>query len=237
MNVPDEDSIFVIDSLLAYNSHPCCKHIPIFHTFTKSTNPSLSLLFRNVLYDSGSFWKGLLTFHSFIHYLFGSTKLVLVIMSIIFRDPFFDNFDDILVSTFPKQHDLDSWFNDGIRRDVITPFSGFGRMDMKENEKEYEMSVDLPGMDKSEIKMHVENNGLVIEGERKSEEGERKSEKKEEKDKCHFCERHFGSFHREVSLPKNANVDGINAMYENGVLKVVIPKKEESAQKKQICVN
>ena len=68
-------------------------------------------------------------------------------------------------------------------------------------------------------------------------EGERKSEKKEEKDKYHFCERHFGSFHREVSLPKNANVDGINAMYENGVLKVVIPKKEEGASKKQICVN
>ena len=60
-------------------------------------------------------------------------------MSIIFRDPFFDNFDDILVSTFPKQHDLDSWFNDGIRRDVITPFSGFGRMDMKENEKDEEV--------------------------------------------------------------------------------------------------
>ena len=152
-------------------------------------------------------------------------------MSIIFRDPFFDNFDDILVSTFPKQHDLDSWFNDGIRRDVITPFSGFGRMDMKENEKEYEMSVDLPGMDKSEIKMHVEDNGLVIEG-------ERKSEKKEDKDKYHFCERHFGSFHREVSLPENANVDAINAMYDNGVLKVVIPKKEENkAGRKQICVN
>ena len=162
------------------------------------------------------------------HKLFDLQKLL--IMSIIFRDPFFDGFDDLLVSTYPRQHDLDAWFDDGVRRDVITPFSGFGRMDMRENEKEYEMSVDLPGMDKSEIKMHVENNGLVIEG-------ERKSEKKEEKDKYHFCERHFGSFHREVSLPKNANVDGINAMYENGVLKVVIPKKEEGASKKQICVN
>ena len=99
------------------------------------------------------------------HKLFDLQKFV--IMSIIFRDPFFDGFDDLLVSTYPRQNDLDSWFDDGIRRDVITPFSGFGRMDMKENEKEYEMSVDLPGMDKSEIKMHVEDNGLVIEGERK----------------------------------------------------------------------
>ena len=101
---------------------------------------------------------------------------------------------------------------------------------MKENEKEYELKVDLPGMDKSEIKMTVENNGLVIEG-------ERKSEKKEEKDKYHFTERHYGSFHREVSLPKNANVEAINAVYENGVLNVVIPKKEEKEGKKQICVN
>ena len=150
-------------------------------------------------------------------------------MSIIFRDPFFDSFDDLLVSAFPKQHD--DWFDDGVRRDMITPFSGFGRMDMKETDKEYELKVDLPGMDKSEIKMTVENNGLVIEG-------ERKSEKKEEKDKYHFTERHFGSFHREVSLPKNANVEAINAVYENGVLNVVIPKKEEATeQKKQICVN
>ena len=150
-------------------------------------------------------------------------------MSIIFRDPFFDNFDDLLVSAFPNQRD--NWFDDGVRRDMITPFSGFGRMDMKENEKEYELKVDLPGMDKSEIKMTVENNGLVIEG-------ERKSEKKNKKDKCHFTERHYGSFHREVSLPKNANVEAINAVYENGVLNVVIPKKEEEKEgKKQICVN
>ena len=150
-------------------------------------------------------------------------------MSIIFRDPFFDNFDDLLVSAFPKQHD--DWFDDGVRRDMITPFSGFGRMDMKETDKEYELKVDLPGMDKSEIKMTVENNGLVIEG-------ERKSEKKNKKDKCHFTERHYGSFRREISLPKNANVDAISAVYENGVLDVAIPKMEEaSEQKKQICVN
>ena len=150
-------------------------------------------------------------------------------MSIIFRDPFFDNFDDLLVSAFPKQHD--DWFDDGVRRDMITPFSGFGRMDMKETDKEYELKVDLPGMEKSEIKMTVENNGLVIEG-------ERKSEKKNKKDKCHFTERHYGSFRREISLPKNANVEAISAVYENGVLDVTIPKKEEaSEQKKQICVN
>ena len=150
-------------------------------------------------------------------------------MSIIFRDPFFDNFDDLLVSAFPNQRD--NWFDDGVRRDVITPFSGFGRMDMKENDKEYELKVDLPGMEKSEIKMTVENNGLVIEG-------ERKSEKKNKKDKCHFTERHYGSFRREISLPKNANVEAISAVYENGVLDVTIPKKEEaSEQKKQICVN
>ena len=48
----------------------------------------------------------------------------------------------------------------------------------------------------------------------------------------------FGSFHREVALPKNADADKINAVYENGVLNVVIPKKEDKKpERKQISVN
>ena len=81
--------------------------------------------------------------------------------------------------------------------------------------------------------MSSEENKLVIEG-------ERKSEKKEDDDKTkvHFVERHFGSFHREVCLPGNALMDGIDAKYENGVLKVCIPKeKKVESTKKQITVN
>ena len=116
-----------------------------------------------------------------------------------------------------------------LRRDVITPYSGFGRMDMRENEKDYELSVDIPGMEKGDIKISTENNILVIEG-------ERKEEKTSEKDKVHFMERHYGSFRREISLPSNVKTDDIAAVYNNGVLKLHIPKVEQHSSKKSITV-
>lgn len=156
-------------------------------------------------------------------------------MSFIFRDPFFNVFDDYL-SSLPSMNS--SWLTDDenadskVRRDVITPFSGFGRMDLHETDKDYELTMDLPGMDKSEINISTENNKLVIEGERKEEKKEDDKEKK-----CHFMERHFGSFHREVALPKNTNSENIGAVYENGVLKINIPKMEVESGKKTVTVN
>ena len=156
-------------------------------------------------------------------------------MSFVFRDPFFDAFDDFVNYSIPSYvaigDDKDNKKDavQKVRRDVITPFSGFGRMDLHENDKSYEMKVDIPGMKKEDIKLTTEENKLVIEG-------ERKDEKKD--DKCHFVERHFGSFHREVCLPVNAEMDKISASYENGVLSVSVPKKEEvKPTKKQITVN
>ena len=156
-------------------------------------------------------------------------------MSFVFRDPFFDAFDDFVNYSVPSYvaigDDKDNKKDavQKVRRDVITPFSGFGRMDLHENDKSYEMKVDIPGMKKEDIKLSSEENKLVIEG-------ERKDEKKD--DKCHFVERHFGRFHREVCLPGNAEMDKISAAYENGVLKVSVPKKAEpTTTKKSITVN
>lgn len=102
-------------------------------------------------------------------------------------------------------------------------------MDMRESEKGYELSVDIPGMEKENIKISTENNILVIEG-------ERKEEKTSEQDKVHFMERHYGSFRREISLPSNVKTDDIVAMYNNGVLKLHIPKAEQHSSKKSITV-
>lgn len=162
-------------------------------------------------------------------------------MSFVLRDPFFDGFEDLMSTGWPfssvrsypfavedkKNDELDN--PKRLRRDVITPFSGFGRMDMQEKEKEYELSVDIPGMNKDDIKITTENNMLVIEGERKQE-----TREDDKKKKYHFMERHYGSFRRELSVPANANTDKICATYENGVLKVAIPKMELPVNKKQI---
>ncbi|OAO15414.1 Heat shock protein [Blastocystis sp. ATCC 50177/Nand II] len=152
-------------------------------------------------------------------------------MSFVFRDPFFDAFDDYLTNSMPCYCAIDNddeknsavQKNPKVRRDVITPLSGFGRMDVHENENEYEVDVDIPGMSKEDIKVSSEENKLVIEG-------ERKSEKKEDDDKTNF--------HREVCLPGNALMDKIEAKYEDGVLKVCVPKeKKVESSKKQITVN
>ena len=116
--------------------------------------------------------------------------------------------------------------------DDMKSWSGFGRLDVKENDKEYEVNVDLPGMKKEDIKVSCEEDKLVIEG-------ERKEEKKEENEKknIHVSERHFGSFYRAMSLPKNVDCSKIGATYENGVLRVIVPKNEEECSKKMITVN
>ncbi|OAO15738.1 Heat shock protein [Blastocystis sp. ATCC 50177/Nand II] len=165
-------------------------------------------------------------------------------MSFIFRDPFFDGFDDFMNGAFsskfmnpdrwgiedevaPKKHakKASAKNHDSLvavsKNNKITPFSGFGRMDMRESDKDYQLSVDIPGMDKDGIKVTSENNVLVIEG-------ERKQEKESKKD---------GNFRREMSIPSNADATKINAVYENGVLKVVIPKVEKKVEKKMITVN
>lgn len=177
-------------------------------------------------------------------------------MSFILRDPFFDGFDDFMEMTYPfgmfrrtpmgvleddqtKVHgkkakaDHNGALTKVDTKGMLTPFSGFGRMDMHESDKSYDLSVDMPGMKKDEIQVTAEDNTLVIKGERKQEQ-----EKEDKKGKYHFVERHFGSFHREMSIPKNADCEKISATYENGVLKVTIPKvATPAASKKAITVN
>ena len=114
---------------------------------------------------------------------------------------------------------------------INNDLSMFGTMDMKENENAYELSVDLPGLQKEDIQISFEKGQLVIEGERKEE------VKEDTKGTIHWSERHFGSFYRSIHLPENVNYDGIEANYDKGVLKVILPKKETVCNKKFICVN
>lgn len=96
------------------------------------------------------------------------------------------------------------------------------KMDVKETEKSYEIAVDLPGVDKKDIKLSIEDNMLTITA-------ERQAMKKEEGDSFKRMERFSGVASRSMSLPENVDVDNIEASNENGVLHVKIPKKPEQA--------
>jgi len=98
-------------------------------------------------------------------------------------------------------------------------------VDMFERENEVIVRAEIPGMSKEDIDISVLGNILIISGERKTEE-----EVKEDDYYC--CERSYGSFQRDISLPQGVDAENIKASYKNGILEVVLPKKEEAKPKK-----
>lgn len=102
-------------------------------------------------------------------------------------------------------------------------------VDIAETEHELVVKADLPGVDAKDLDIRVENNVLTIRG-------ERKFEKKVNEDNYLRVERAYGSFTRSFSLSNTVNSEAIKADYQNGVLSLSIPKREE-AKPKQIKVN
>ena len=102
-------------------------------------------------------------------------------------------------------------------------------VDIYETEHELVVKADLPEIDPKDLDIRVENNILTICG-------ERKFEKKVNEDNYLRVERAYGSFSRSFSLANTVNAEAIKADYQNGVLTLTIPKREE-AKPKQIKVN
>ena len=98
-------------------------------------------------------------------------------------------------------------------------------MEVVEKENEYLLKAELPGMKKDDIDISVEEDTLIIKGERRAEE-----EKKGEG--YHLCERCYGSFERSIALPKAIESEKVKACYENGLLELTIPKAPEAQPKK-----
>jgi HSP20 family protein len=102
-------------------------------------------------------------------------------------------------------------------------------VDIYETEHELVVKADLPEVDSKDLDIRVENNILTIRG-------ERKFEKNVNQENYLRVERAYGSFARSFTLANTVNSDAIKADYQNGVLILTIPKKEE-AKPKQIKIN
>ena len=100
--------------------------------------------------------------------------------------------------------------------------------DISENDKEYLIRAELPGVRKEDVKVNLSNGLITIEG-------ERRQDKQEKGEKFHRVERFYGSFSRRFSLPDNIKAEGVRSDYKDGVLAVHIPKAEKE-QPKQIPV-
>ena len=98
-------------------------------------------------------------------------------------------------------------------------------VDLREEDHQYVIDVELPGIKKEDIEVHMENNLLTIRGERHfREEAKREG--------YHRVERAYGKFARSFSLPTRVNPEGISASYKDGILEVLVPKAEESKPKR-----
>ncbi|HCA56659.1 MAG TPA: molecular chaperone, partial [Blastocatellia bacterium] len=94
-------------------------------------------------------------------------------------------------------------------------------VDIYEDENRLIVEAELPGMNREDFEVSVENNVLTLKG-------ERKFEKKTEGDNYHRVERAYGSFTRQFTLPQTITAEGATADFENGVLRVALPKREET---------
>jgi HSP20 family protein len=88
-----------------------------------------------------------------------------------------------------------------------------------ENTKDYRVELAAPGLDKKDFVVEIKDNVLKVSVEKKEE----KEEKKENYRRREFC---YNSFYRSFTLPENLLTDKVNAKYENGVLHIVLPKKQ-----------
>ena len=132
-------------------------------------------------------------------------------------------------SLMPFGSDFDQFFNRAMRNwpfnwpEIAPPsepralraFDHVPKVEVKENGKTYNVSVELPGLDEKDVKVLVEDDMLTISGEKKVERSD---------DKTHYSERSYGSFTRAFTLPSDADRDDISANFSKGLLTLQIAK-------------
>ncbi|MEO6666470.1 MAG: Hsp20/alpha crystallin family protein [Nitrospiria bacterium] len=128
------------------------------------------------------------------------------------------------------QHRLSTMFGrapvrkDGGREEAMTLAEWAPLVDIIEEEKEYRIKAELPEMNKSDVKVTVQNDVLTIAG-------ERAFEKEDTGRKYHRVERAYGSFARSFALPEDADAARVGAEFKDGILLVHLPKSEEARPK------
>lgn len=104
-------------------------------------------------------------------------------------------------------------------------------VDFRENDENFIIAVEIPGIDKEDIHLDITENSAIIKAEKKQE----KEEGSKEKGDYRYAKSYAG-FYQEVALPENADTENIEAVYKNGVLKLIIPKKKLAIKKKKIKI-
>jgi HSP20 family protein len=130
---------------------------------------------------------------------------------------FHREFDRIFDQTF-RGFGIEPSLFDGVLWPRVTDGMLKPTLDLSATDKEYTIALEIPGVDEKDVKLEIANDTLTIRGEKKQE--------KEEKDKNYYrVERSFGSFQRVLSLPDDADQEGVKANFKRGVLTISMPRK------------
>src|SRR5437899_11060859 len=146
-------------------------------------------------------------------------------MTVITRwDPFpeFSTLQDRMNRLFRESHGPEG-------EESLTTSTFAPPVDVYEDDHNITLKIEVPGIDEKDIDVRIENNTLVVHG-------ERKFEKEEKEENFRRVERQYGSFTRSFTLPNNVDAERVQAHYEQGILKVQLAKKAE-AKPKQVKVN
>lgn len=108
------------------------------------------------------------------------------------------------------------------RSELFTPLTASGllkpQVDIGATDREYSITIEVPGVDEKDVKVEIADNTLTVRGEKKQE--------KEEKDRNYYrMERSYGSFQRILSLPEDADQENVKAKFRKGVLTITMPRK------------
>ncbi len=139
-------------------------------------------------------------------------------MAIVRRDPFRD--------FFGRGGNLGPVFGRWVDEDDTKESAWRPVVDIFETDDGVVMRAELPGMDKDDVKIGLENNVLTLHGERKFDE-------EVKRENYHRVERSYGSFCRSFTLPSDVDKNKIEARFDSGILEVTLPKSEK-AKPKQI---
>jgi len=102
-------------------------------------------------------------------------------------------------------------------------------MDVSETDRELKICAELPGVSENDVEIRLEDDILVIRG-------EKKFERKDDKENYHFVERSYGTFQRALRLPGPIEPDQVRANFENGVLTVTVPKSQQQERSRRIQI-
>jgi HSP20 family protein len=121
---------------------------------------------------------------------------------------FFDDFFDMVDSSSRGKR---SWFDGGIWSPAV---------DLVDKQDKLVAKVELPGVEKKDVKLSLNDNNLTIQGEVQKDEETKKED-------YYYRERAYGSYSRTISLPAEVDKEKIKAKFKNGILEITIPKKPE----------